>query len=266
MKFSLTESGYAKGMSQALERMLNAITATLESVRDAVLALSLTPLQWGLVGFGVLMAALLFALLLRRPRPDKTPQLLLARGDIAQAENSSLQLLSLKISNLNEYPVQLLELALRTDLMPHPMTIEAIELLPPHQAVDLEAELPSDIVGDQGTVFAYLHTPRRQNTIYRVQANFAWEPWKKRYKLSPLGQTVRPVRNLSSSQQDALRKRSWLERNPHLSSGPGNPHLSSGPSNPHLKSGPTSAAPETAKAEADQDDKKKPVWEFPQEF
>lgn len=234
--------------------MRNAVANTLQAIGDLLAPLNLTPAQWLLAALALLFGVLLLALLLRRraPRESRVPQLLISRGEINQAENSSLQLLSLKVSNLNDYPVQLLELALKTELMPHPLPIEAVELLPPHQAIELEAELPSDIVGDQGLIYAYLHLPGPKRAVFRLQGHFSWEPWNKRYKVSPLKQTLRPARELSSSQYDALRKRAWLERNPHLTSGP--------------RPGATVEGREVLSDEQEEQQKPKPVWEFPNEF
>lgn len=234
--------------------MRNAITDTLRAIGGLLAPLGLAPVQWLLAALALLFVVLLLALLLRRraSRESRTPQLLISRGEISQPENSSLQRLSLKVSNLNDYPVQLLELALKTELMPHPLPIEAVELLPPHQAVELEAELPSDIVGDQGLIYAYLHLPGPKRAVLRLQGHFGWEPWNKRYKVSPLRQTLRPVRDLSSGQYDALRKQAWLERNPHLKSGP--------------QPSATVEGREALVEEHEEKQKPKPVWEFPNEF
>lgn len=234
--------------------MGEALRTTLQTLQDALRGFSPPPTLWSWLAWGLLaLAALLLVALLRRrqARKSRGPQLFISRGEISQVENSALEQLSLKLSNLNDYPVQLLELAVKTERMPTPMSIDAVELLPPHQAIELEAELPHDIVGDHGVVFAYSYVPQQRGTLYRLQAAFVWEPWNKRYKISPLGQSVRPVRSLSSSQLDAVRKQAWLERNPHLGRGPA----------PR----PTEAEPQKDASEKDREEKR-PVWEFPREF
>lgn len=225
--------------------MRAALAATIEALQDWLSAVATLPTEYLLAALlGLVLLVLAARLLRRRAKRPKPPDLLLSRGEIAQAENSGLQHLTVKVSNLNPFPVQLLELAVKTDRMPAPLGIDAVELLPPHQAVELEAALPHDVVGDTGVVHAYAHVPGRSAAVYRLQATFEWEPWNKRYKISPLGQTLRRARRLSSSEQDAYRKRAWLERNPHLRSGP---------------------AP--AEREEPEDPKPKaPAWEFPQDF
>lgn len=211
-----------------------------------------SPLTWSLVVFALLLLTLGFRWARRRKTSTfPAPQLIISKGNIVQLENSILQQLSFKVSNLGDYSVQLLELTLQGKSMPEPVVIEAIELLRPHEASELTAILPTDLVGDSGVLKAYAYVARNSKHIYELRATLEWEPWNKRYKISPLGQTLRPTRALSSTRLDRLRKRAWLEYNPHL--------------RPDPPGGRSSGAPKTAD-ERRNANSKRPDLEFPNEF
>ena len=214
-------------MSQILQSVQALVQTLVGTVWAALYLLwvwleqpSWNPLDWNgptlsLVGFAVLI----FALLMRqrvRYVPKTSPDLLISKGEIVQLENSILQQLRFKISNLGELPVQLLELSLRTNLSNQPLMIEAVELLPPQEVVELEATLPAELIGDSGVLNAYAYVAGRGKRIYTLRAILDWEPWDKRFKISPVGQTIRPARKLVSAHLKSLHKQVWLEQNPHL--------------------------------------------------
>ncbi len=176
---------------------------------------SWSTLTWSVAAFIVLLLALVFRLWGRhRARNFPSPELLVSRGGVVQLENSILQQLSLRVSNLGDYSVQLLEVALESSVLPEPVLIEAVELLRPHAAHEVTAILPTGLAGDAGVLKLYAYTARHSERVFELRANLEWEPRNKRYKVSPLGQSLRPARKLDT-RLDALRKRAWLEYNPH---------------------------------------------------
>lgn len=180
------------------------------------------PVTWSTLTWCLVLLVLLLSVFAvrtarrRRIRAFLAPELLVSKGDIVQLENSILQQLSCKVSNLGDYSVQLLELTLHSSVLPEPVVIEAVELLRPHTASELTAILPTDLVGPTAVLKAYAYVARNSKQIYELRATLDWEPWNRRYKVSPVGQTLRPARALSSTRLDELRKRAWLEYNPHL--------------------------------------------------
>jgi hypothetical protein len=203
-------------MTEVLGKMITAIKATLTSLWAYLAAVFTNPASrnivfWIALVFMLGLIGLILWRSLRRPKTSPFPELLVSKGEIAQQENSLKQVLVLKVSNLNAYPVQLLELTLKTELMTAPIMIEAVELLGPQESVELEATLPHNIAGDNGilSVFSYITRSKR---LYRLRAQFEWEPWASRYKISPLGQVIQLAKKLESAQFQELRKRAWHER------------------------------------------------------
>ena len=207
-------------MTAALENMADALYTTFLTVWGVFGRPTWNPATWSLWVWALVavLGSLLILLLVRSVRKREHtathPELLISKGAIVQLENSILQKLRVKFSNLGAYPVQLLEITLHTDAMPEPIVIEAVELLPPYEAVDLEAVLPTDVVGEAGRLSAYAYVARRGTRIYRLRATFHWEPWNKRYKITALGQQMKPARGLSSTEVDQMRRRAWNEQNP----------------------------------------------------
>ena len=229
--------------------MADALYTTFVTVWGAFGRPTWNPATWNLwVWALVAVAASLLILLLvrsvrKREHTATHPELLISKGAIVQLENSILQKLRVKFSNLGAYPVQLLEITLNTDYMPEPIVIEAVELLPPYEAVDLEAVLPTDIVGETGSLSAYAYVARRGTRIYRLRATFHWEPWNKRYKVTALGQQMKPARGLSSTEATQMRRKAWQEQNP-----------ADDPTQPR----PNSKRPSPSRLENDKADNKKP--------
>lgn len=198
-------------MSTALEIMGNLMRSTLSTILNWLNSVNMNIVIWLLVVFVVLLALLVW----RKLKPayvKKKPELLISKGEIIQVESSTIQVLRLKVSNLNDYPVQLLEFAIKTNLMTTPITVEAVELLGPHESVEFEANMPVSLVGEKGEVKLYAYIAQPFKKMFLLRSSFAWEPWNRRHKISPLGQSLRPVRRLGSTQLERLRKRAWLDQ------------------------------------------------------
>ena len=190
-------------MSTAFEIMLNLIKSTISTVLIWLNSVNMNIVIWLLVVFVTLLGLLVW----RKLKPSyvkKKPELLISKGEIIQVESSTIQVLHLKVSNLNEYPVQLLEFAIKTNLMSTPITVEAVELLGPHESVEFEANMPVSLVGEKGDVRLYAYIAQPFKKMFLLKSSFAWEPWNRRHKISPLGQSLRPVRRLGSAQLEAF--------------------------------------------------------------
>ena len=175
------------------------------------------PLAWnGTVWISLIALVLLIRFFIRysqrNTRPSRRPELLVSKGVIQQPEHRPTQVLSLKVSNLNDYPIQLLEIALQSDLMSSPYMVEAAEILAPHSAVELEAVLPNNIVGDSGSLNIYVYSNKRKRKMYRLKSQFDWEPWSSRYKVEATGQRMRAVKQLASTKLSRERKKDWHQQ------------------------------------------------------
>jgi hypothetical protein len=212
-------------MRETLESVLTAIgtvfttliTITISgytTMLNYLKSVNVSMMIWLLIVFGILLLVLAW----RRWRPSpqilrgNKPELLISKGEIMQVESSTIQTLHVKVSNLSDVPVQLLEFAIKTDLMTTPITVEAVEVLGAYEAVELEATMPVNVVGDKGDLKLYAYVTQPHKKIYVVKSEFTFEPWNGRHKVSPLGQTIRPIRRLASSQLERLRKKAWLEQ------------------------------------------------------
>lgn len=212
-------------MQETLESILTAL-ATAFTVVVGVLrqgyTIVLNYLNDGNMSMMVYLLIALFVLVLaliwRRWRPSfdflkrDYPQLLVSKGEIVQVQSSTIQTLHVKVSNLSETPVQLLEFAIQTELMNTPITVEAVEVLGSHEAIELEATMPVNVVGEKGDLKLYAYVTHPQKKVYVLRSEFVFEPWNGRHKVSPLGQSIRPIRKLASSQLERLRKKAWLEQ------------------------------------------------------
>ncbi len=202
-------------MATVFESITQAITQTLAFVQLAFQEASPNPNTWSLAIWLLLLAAIVLVFLIARaflPKPklgNSDPELLVSRGIVQQPESSPTQILTLKVSNLNDYPVQLLEMSLQSELMSLPFMVEAAEIIGPHAAIELQAVLPNNIVGDSGVLEIYTYLSKRQNKIYKLSTRFEWEPWAQRYKIEPMGQKLRKVRMLASTKLNQSRKKAW---------------------------------------------------------
>ncbi len=222
-------------MVRTLEMMWNSVTSffsnlwTLLSPTAQSTLQRLDPLTWGMVAVGLLIL-LLLSMLLRRRRPEEPapskPELLVSLGEIRVLEDYVEQdekgrgnalmrpvshALRMTVSNLNMYPVQLLEVALKTPDMDVPLTLETAQIVGPEASVVVKETLPQ-FDGEEGKLTLYFYLSGSSKRYVSLQASFEFEPWDARYKVSPLGQTLTPFRQLASAHVSRLRERSWQER------------------------------------------------------
>lgn len=208
-------------MTDVLEGAWRDALAFLTRLSTEALAFArdLDPLVWWIAG-GALLLLLLLRLLLRRRDPAATgrPEVLLSLGTIRLSEGLDAsgevllpqqQLLRATVSNLNTYAVQVLELALKTPEMATPVTAEVTAVVPPEGSVVIEEPLP-ELAGEEGQLGLYFYAAGNRY-LYRLQASFALEPWNSRYKISPLGQSVAPARQLPSAGAGRVKERAWQE-------------------------------------------------------
>jgi hypothetical protein len=212
-------------MEQLLESLFTMMVSVFTTVSSAVVYAynailtylnsgNVSKMIWLLIVFALLVVVLLW----RKWRPNLRllrrdyPELLVSKGEIVQVQSSTIQTLHVKVSNLSDFPVQLLEFAIKTDLMHTPITVEAIEVLGSHEAIELEATMPVNVVGEKGDLKLYAYVTQPRKKVYVLRSEFVFEPWNGRHKVSPLGQTIRPIRRLASSQLERLRKQAWLEQ------------------------------------------------------
>lgn len=177
----------------------------------------------------VVVALLVIALLARRGAPSSLPEMMVSHGQIvlgdaeqAQGGNVPYGLsapaeaahhLSLTLSNLNPWPVQLLELAVRTRGLRQPVVAVAGSVVPPNGAVDVAAEL-FDLPGDAGVIELYLYSNRGGKRTFKLSAPLEWEPWDQRYRVKALSSKVAPVTTLASQERRKREARSyrWAKR------------------------------------------------------
>jgi hypothetical protein len=205
-------------MSRVLDMMWTSIVTTWNLVRDWLTGLAGDPALGLALTIALLIAvvAILFLLLapFGRPRertPESRPELLVSRGEVRSFDESSLTELSMHVSNLGDGVAQLLEVALSSDLMPTPETVELTVLVPRSQSVDVRVPV-EELHGDTGFLDLYFYTPQKRRRAYRLRASLAWEPWNGRYKIEPLGQRIEPARRLASSRLQRRQREEWRRR------------------------------------------------------
>jgi len=211
-------------MTEVLERAWQGVLSFLTYLWSLLLgvAQSFSPLTWGALGTALLLL-LLLAFLLRRkrkePRSSRRPEVLVSLGAISMYEGPDetgevllpkRTRLRMTVSNLNPYPMQVVELALKTPEMDLPVVAEVAQLIPPEGSVVVEEHLP-EVTGEEGRLNLYLYAANNKGRIYRLQASFALEPWNARYKISPLNQTVAPAKQLASAGVNRVKGREWRE-------------------------------------------------------
>lgn len=213
-------------MQRVVELMWEAVQEFYRVAVDWVTGLPLDldvrawPLQYWLIGAAVLLTLLL---LVRRPRrrarPKNWPELMISHGEVALAESGPVAApadggrrraallsapegaafqLRMTVSNLNPYPMQLLELALRVSGRKQPVVADASAVVPPHGAVDVVADL-TDLPGDTGSFELYLHGTRSRPRSVKLVVPLEWEPWNRRYRLLATGQRVERAGALPST-------------------------------------------------------------------
>ncbi len=205
-------------MTRLLDQSLQALSQTFSFIWESIKGLGWNPLLWdSRTWLIILLIALLFYVLarvfFRGSRTSTEPELLVSKGIIQQPESSPTQVLRIKISNLNDYPIQLLEMSVQSELMSSPFMVEAAEIVSPHSAVELEAVLPNNIVGDKGILEIYAYLSKRQSKLYKLKTSFAWEPWAQRYKIEAIGQHLKRSKQLASTRLNQARKKAWYQYN-----------------------------------------------------
>ncbi len=222
-------------MTRTLEMMWNSVVSFFSNLWNTLLPTlqsflqGLDPLMWGIIAAGLLILLLLL-MLLRGRRPEESapskPELLVSLGEIRVLDDyvdksgednrgglmrPVSHALRMTVSNLNTYPVQLLEVALKTPEMDAPITLETAQIVAPEASVMLKEKLPQ-FSGEEGKLTLYFYLSGSGKRYVSLSANFEFEPWDARYKVSPLGQTLTPFRQLASAHVSRLRERSWQER------------------------------------------------------
>jgi hypothetical protein len=198
-------------MRRVLDMMGSALSDTWTALVNAVggdVLLAVIGVVLVLAAFGVLLSLLPGR---NRNSGPGHPEVLVSKGEIVSREGDGALVLRLTVSNLNLYPLQLLELSVQMSELPAPLTTEVAALIAAQGAVDLTAEL-EDVEGEEGTLELYVYASESRRKTYRVSAQLLWEPWNGRYKVSPLGQRVEPIRSLASTRSHREQLASWRRR------------------------------------------------------
>lgn len=205
-----------------LDMIWTSILSTWEAARDWFSTLLADPGAWTGLGVGLVIALLvLLALAIvvasrgRDSGREARPELLIPRGEVRSLEESSLTELDIRVSNLGEGVVQLLEIATATDLMPTPQTLEVSELVPAHRSVDVTVPV-DEIHGDAGYIDLFFYAPQARRKASKLRANMTWEPWEGRFKVEPLEQRIDPARRLASSRLQQRQREEWRRRQRQL--------------------------------------------------
>lgn len=215
-------------MVRFLELAASAVAETYRAVAAWLAPLEGGPLDprgwhgltWLLVGLAVVLTLLLLPRARKRRRPD-LPEMMISHGELTltadgagDGEDAAVPLgspprrwhsLKLALSNLNPYPVQLVELAVRTSGARLPVVAEAGAVVPPNGSVDVSAEL-FDLPGDRGVVELYLFTSRFTHRLFRVVALLEWEPWAQRFRVKGLSSRLEAVTLLASQERQRREK------------------------------------------------------------
>ena len=172
---------------------------------------------WLLALFALLLLA---ALRRRRPPPleVRPPQLLITQGEVlpeAEPQSSPRRRrragdpgaaatgrLTMTLSNLSRYPVQVLEVALRQESRGAARVAELEAVVPPLGAAELDVRVPLGLSGDGWLdVYCYAAAPRQK--LHRHRAELVWEPWMSRFKVAPMEQATAAAKRLASDERNA---------------------------------------------------------------
>ncbi len=164
---------------------------------------------------------LLAALRRRRPPPleVRPPQLLITQGEVQPDAGppssprrrrrpgdpgaAAAGHLTMTLSNLSRYPVQVLEVALRQESRGAPRVAELEAVVPPLGALELAARVPLGLSGDGWLdVYCYAAAPRQK--LHRHRAELVWEPWVSRFKVAPMEQATAAAKRLASDERSAV--------------------------------------------------------------
>jgi len=200
----------------ALRRMGEMIEATTVAVGDWFAASgAIEPLEPGTWPLGLWLLLVAFVVLLivatlrrrsRGPLDVRPPEILVTQGELvpeARLGRLGSGLLTMTVSNLGRYPVQLLEAANRSGGGRFGVA-EVVVLVPAMGEVDVEVHLPVGKLED-GVLDVYCYAAATRNKTWRHRAELVWEPWAKRFKVAPLEQQVEPTKALASARRDVVR-------------------------------------------------------------
>lgn len=197
-----------------MRRVLDMMASAISDTWNALLGLVGGEVLLAALGVVLVVAALLVFLSLLPRRRDNgagLPAVLVSKGEIVSRSGDGALVLRFSVSNLNLYALQLLELSVRMSGLPAPLTTEVAAPIAPQGAIDLTAEL-EDIEGDEGTLELFVYASETKRKTYRVSAPLLWEPWNGRYKVSPLGQRVEPVKTFSGTRSHREQLESWRQQ------------------------------------------------------
>ncbi len=218
-------------MAEAWDLAVQALKDTYAALVAALQGVSLDPSTWSrqvyLIAAGVLLLVVLLLVVRWRGRSRaQGPQFLLTNGQVVlltdedsaapasggtrqpafliAPENRPFQL-RVTFNNLNPYPVQLLEIALRTGSGRLPVVAEASAVVPPNGAVDVVADV-HDLPGERGTLQAYVFATKARPQNLRVSVPLEWEPWNLRYRVKATRQRVEPSLGVASERVVRMEK------------------------------------------------------------
>lgn len=218
-------------MAEAWDRAVEALRGSYDAVVAALSNLSLDPATWTpevyLVAAGVLLViVLLLAMRWRGRTRAQGPQFLLTNGYVVlqtdddaaapadggarrpaflTAPDDARFQLRVTFNNLNAYPVQLLEIALRTGTGRVPVVAEASAVVPPNGAVDVVADV-RDLPGERGVLQAFVFATKARPQNLRVSVPLEWEPWNLRYRVKATQQRVEPSSGVASERVSRMEK------------------------------------------------------------
>lgn len=199
--------------------MWNAITSTA----DWFLGLleGFDPGLWTFLGIAA--AALLVLLLIIRSVKAASklnrPELIVTLGKIvigdanaknAYGEAEPVFSFGMTVNNLNAYPVQLLEVSLKSGDMKLPVVAEIGELVPPNSSLKVRDRL-TGLWGDGGRLELYFYAASNVKRYFKLQGDFLWEPWHGYYKINPSGQSISRTKRLASDSLRRARERQWRQ-------------------------------------------------------
>lgn len=198
----------------------------LEPLLDNVTALYQDLWAWVLTVLLLVALALVSILRSKAQRRRRSPELLISLGEISlqdaepvlppagtaemlpRGAGESLYTLSMNVSNLGEQPVQLLEIALETNANPLPISLELPQLINAGQQIQLSRPVHG-LQGDEGVLRLYSYVTASRQKFFCLRAHFEWEPWNRRYKVAPLGQSLVPSKRLDSLKLRKLQSQQW---------------------------------------------------------
>ncbi len=164
---------------------------------------------------------LLAAFRRRRPPPleVRPPQLLITQGEVVpeaapQAPSRRRRRagdpggalagrLTMTVSNLSRYPVQVLEVALRQESRGAPRVAELEAVVPALGAIEVEVRVPLGLAGD-GWLDVYVYAAAPRHKLHRHRAELVWEPWVSRFKVAPMEQATTQAKRMASDEGRAL--------------------------------------------------------------